>query len=441
MHVARQTTLQPATGSSIPRHIGTLLEVSGLLANKATAKHRRHHTNLCTGFLFLWPRICQPVPGHFHCLARFTPPRTQTPLTPASVATYTIAALAVSSVRRRPTLLPHLDENMPWAFIIGLVSAALLTPVAIVLARRFDLYDKPAKDNFHNVATPLLGGLGILAGITIATYILAPNSPRLTALIVGMVLVALVGLWDDKTPIAPIWKLVALIPGAVVSGLLLPDAVPALLWPVFVLGFLFVANSVNLLDTLDGITGLMTALASLVYGFMASSAGLVDLAIACLALSGACIGFLFFNWRIVRPAAIFLGDMGSLALGAGLFIIAACLFHHATSPADHIAALLPIGLVMSNSLLTIYIRKRNGLKALCRSKDHISERLHRYGMPRWQVTVYLALVTLLSSIGGLVTWLASSPLIEAAGIALGVLVIGSLALYSTRLRLPSETVP
>ena len=355
--------------------------------------------------------------------------------------TYTTVTLRMSTLRTALDTAGILFMVMPVAFLVSLCTTVALTPVVIALARKAGLLDRPAADRFHRVPTPLLGGLGILVATALGIYITAPDSAMLSVLILSMALVALVGLWDDKTAIAPKWKLLALVPGAVAAVLLFPGEMPAFWWPVFVLGFLFVSNSVNLLDTLDGLTGLMTALSAAAFGTMASFQGLSELSIAAFAVSGACVGFLFFNWRLILPAAIFLGDMGSLALGAALFIFVACLAQHATSPADFVAVLLPIGLVTGNALLTMYIRKRKGLKALARSKDHISERLCRAGVPAPEVTMWMGLVTLVSCVAGVVAWVASSLSVELVAIAIGVFGIGYLAFYSFNLDLPPEGSP
>jgi len=323
-------------------------------------------------------------------------------------------------------------------FAISLLAGLLFTPLAMVLARKVGLYDKPSAKKLHTNPTPLLGGLAVLAAMFVGMWLVVPDASLLPPIILSMSLVALAGLFDDVRPTAPLWKLLALIPGAVAAMMLWPGEIPILLWPGFILGFLFVTNSVNLLDTIDGLTGLMTALSAAALGTMASFQGLADLSIAAFAMSGACVAFLFFNWRLIFPAAIFLGDMGALAIGGGLFIFAAYLVQYATTPADYVAVVLPIALVMVNSLLTVYIRKRKGLKALARTKDHISERLWRYGVPRWEVTLWLALVTLISCGAGVVAWLASLLVVEIVAIAIGILAIAYLSCYSLNLDLPAE---
>ena len=109
--------------------------------------------------------------------------------------------------------------------------------------------------------------------------------------------------------------------------------VPELLWPgvdfVFDLGPFYVpiaafiivgmSNAVNLTDGLDGLAGLISATAFAAFGAISLMQGQVFLARFCFTLVGALFGFLWFN---VHPAELFMGDTGSLALGATLAVVA-----------------------------------------------------------------------------------------------------------------------
>ncbi len=79
------------------------------------------------------------------------------------------------------------------------------------------------------------------------------------------------------------------------------------------------SNAVNLTDGLDGLAGLITATAFAAYGGIALLQGQIFLARFCFTLVGALFGFLWFN---VHPAELFMGDTGSLSLGATLGIVA-----------------------------------------------------------------------------------------------------------------------
>jgi phospho-N-acetylmuramoyl-pentapeptide-transferase len=84
----------------------------------------------------------------------------------------------------------------------------------------------------------------------------------------------------------------------------------------YLVGF---TNAVNLTDGLDGLAAGTVALAAGAFAVVTAAVGRPEVAILCAALAGACAGFLWFN---AHPAAVFMGDVGSNALGAALAAIA-----------------------------------------------------------------------------------------------------------------------
>ena len=91
------------------------------------------------------------------------------------------------------------------------------------------------------------------------------------------------------------------------------------------------ANAVNLTDGLDGLAGGLSAIAFLTFGIIAWGSGWVegyqDIAIFCFVIVGALMAFLVFN---SNPAKVFMGDTGSLALGATLATVAILTDHEIT---------------------------------------------------------------------------------------------------------------
>ena len=91
------------------------------------------------------------------------------------------------------------------------------------------------------------------------------------------------------------------------------------------------SNAVNLTDGLDGLAGGLSAIAFLTFGIIAWGSGWVDgyqdIAVFCFILVGSLLGFLIFN---TYPAKVFMGDTGSLALGATLATVAVLTDHEIT---------------------------------------------------------------------------------------------------------------
>jgi len=79
------------------------------------------------------------------------------------------------------------------------------------------------------------------------------------------------------------------------------------------------SNATNLTDVLDGLLGGLATISYGTYGLIALNQNRIDIAIVCFSVVGGLLAFLIFNHK---PAKIFMGDVGSLALGAGLAAIA-----------------------------------------------------------------------------------------------------------------------
>jgi phospho-N-acetylmuramoyl-pentapeptide-transferase len=224
------------------------------------------------------------------------------------------------------------------------------------------------KTHLGKSGTPTMGGVLIVLATVIPTLLWArlDNLYTLTALVV-LLWLGVVGFMDDYLKIVRKkteglrgrYKIV----GQAVLGLALGvlilavpfSEVPATwtqipfikswhvaFWPpVYVLFVMVViaggSNAVNLTDGLDGLAAGLSAIAAVTFGVFAYLLGRVDssdyldlfylpgageLTIFCVALSGGCIGFLWFN---AHPAQVFMGDTGSLAIGGVLGAIAVLL--------------------------------------------------------------------------------------------------------------------
>ncbi len=116
---------------------------------------------------------------------------------------------------------------------------------------------------------------------------------------------------------------------------------------VLIVGF---SNAVNLTDGLDGLAGLISATAFATYGGIALLQGQIFLARFCFSLVGALFGFLWFN---VHPAELFMGDTGSLSLGATLSVVALMTGQWILLP---IIAVIPVSNVLSVIIQTSYFK-------------------------------------------------------------------------------------
>ena len=201
------------------------------------------------------------------------------------------------------------------AFLVALV----LAPVLVRFAIGRNLLDVPNARSSHEVPTPRLGGLAVIAGVWAA----APFISETFLFLAAATLAGLVGVLDDFVDL-PFWlKAAGQATVAFVLLFLVPPPISLAagpLWPVALLfGVVWVVALVNAYNFMDGIDGIAGGTAILNALFLATFVGTTGLR-ACLAvLAAAVAGFLAWN---ISPARIFLGDSGSHFVGFFLGAVA-----------------------------------------------------------------------------------------------------------------------
>jgi UDP-N-acetylmuramyl pentapeptide phosphotransferase/UDP-N-acetylglucosamine-1-phosphate transferase len=171
--------------------------------------------------------------------------------------------------------------------------------------------DVPNDRSLHNAPTPRVGGWGIVPVVIIAVLLSAPG---LWCAAVGTVFLAAVSQMDDRRGLPARVRFAAHLAAVVGLVVAFPANVPW--WALVILAFLmlWLVNLYNFMDGADGLAGGMALFGFAGYAVAAllSERPLPELGWSSAAVSGAALGFLFFNFH---PARIFLGDAGSISLG------------------------------------------------------------------------------------------------------------------------------
>jgi len=231
-------------------------------------------------------------------------------------------------------------------FITSFSLSLILTPLASRLGRRLKIIDWPGGRRAHAGKIPRLGGaplfiafissIGVAAWCKILTagyHRSAGDFTRLKGLLIGSLAAFLFGLIDDKFDLPP-W------PQFIFQFVLALISLATLLWlerftlpffgfvalsdyawgywvhiPLTILWVMGMINTVNWLDGLDGLAAGVGAILCLVLAIHMYSRGQTSVALLSLALLGALLGFLPYNFT---PARIFLGSAGAFFLGYAL---------------------------------------------------------------------------------------------------------------------------
>ena len=289
--------------------------------------------------------------------------------------------------------------------------------------------------------TPTMGGLLIVLSIVISTLLWArPGDPLVLLVLSTLCYMAVLGFWDDYTKIArkrskgvsARTKLVCQgLWAVVVTAVLLRlpvtrDRAVQLMVPFFkepvienmgvVLGFVFVAvilvgasNAVNLTDGLDGLAigcSSSVALSYLILAYVAGHSvfaeylsvpyvkGAGEVAVFCGCMMGASLGFLWYN---CHPAAVFMGDTGSLALGGAIAMVAIVIKQELT--------LVIVGGVFVIEALSVILQvlsfKIRGKRIFAMAPIH-----HHFEMKNWsetQVTVRFWILSIIFALLGVLS--------------------------------------
>lgn len=164
-------------------------------------------------------------------------------------------------------------------------------------------------------------------------------------------------------------------------GLTAVPTVPVLLdigilyLPLAVIVISGTANAVNIVDGLDGLAGVIAATAFIAYGIIAFMQDQQFLVIFCFTVVGACFAFLWFN---AKPAQMFMGDVGSQALGGALGVVALMTNQWLILP---IIAIVPLSSLLSSSLQVLYFRYTGGKRLFKMAPLH-----HHFELIGWSET-------------------------------------------------------
>lgn len=293
------------------------------------------------------------------------------------------------------------------AIVLSALAAGVLSLVLCGIVRGIALRERamiaPRPDRWNSIATPTMGGVGFALAaliITVAAQLVTgtlPTRPYEVAVPAAAFAMLVIGILDDRIQLSPLAKLVSsLIVGALtvfVIGTSQPGALP---WPATlaaVIWFGGVVHALNLLDNMDGLAAgiAMCAAALLAYFFAPVLGDAVVIYLA--ALTGSLIGFFYWNRR---PARLFMGDAGSLFIGATL--AAASLVPLTAAKGDVYQAAAIIGLVLVvplfDTTFVLVLRRLAGRKATRGGTDHVSHRLVSLGFSERNAVRILYLVGL-----------------------------------------------
>jgi UDP-GlcNAc:undecaprenyl-phosphate GlcNAc-1-phosphate transferase len=270
--------------------------------------------------------------------------------------------------------------------------------------------------DLHETPLPRLGGVPILLSFLVAVGVAllarlhfpaladALSIRTLLTVLVPGTLIFLLGLYDDIHSIGPYTKFAVQGVAAIMlfAGGLGIHALPVLfgarhlVWyiglPFTVLWVIGITNAFNLIDGLDGLAAGSALFSTSIVFVVAISSGSSSMSLLTIALAGAILGFLRFNFN---PATIFLGDCGSLFIG---FMLSALALAGSEKAPTVIAIAIPIvsfGLPILETTLSVLRRLIGGRPVFTADREHIHHKMLQQGMSPRQVVIALYAVSAL----------------------------------------------
>ncbi len=327
------------------------------------------------------------------------------------------------------------------SFGLAFLICLLMIPGLRQVCFRLGWVALPRADRWHSQATPTMGGIAVFSAFTLSlsASLLAlqlgvahlSSQPigqfnlQSWGFLAGSLVIFGLGVLDDIKHISPQAKLIGQISAAaivilfgsttnfftpILSNSLLADFLNLLLTFLWLVG---ITNAINLLDNMDGLAGGIVLITTGLLAFLFWRAGNAGLVLVCLALMGANLGFLWFNFP---PARLFMGDSGSMFLGFTLAALAI-----ARQPqASNVFAILAVPsllflLPILDTLLVTITRLLRGASPVQGGRDHTSHRLIAFGFKERQVLVILYTAALLSGV--------LAVMIESAGYRLSLILV------------------
>lgn len=349
-------------------------------------------------------------------------------------------------------------------FLLGTCASLLITPLVIRAAGALRLYDSPdGVRRLHASPVPRLGGIAVYLATAIVSagffligtkvfvpgHAITPDNARvLIGTFIGASLLFLVGLLDDVRGLPPSAKFVGQVAAAIIAyyfGVRLESAtlgygvgvpVGILSAPLVLLWIIGVTNAYNFIDGLNGLAGGIAVVACATIVIVGMTLGNIAVLVPAVALGGALLGFLHYNFPRAR---VFLGDSGSMSVG---FVLAVLLLKSAQVRGPSVLVVVPI-LAMFVPLLDVMLaiirRWLRGVPLSGADARHIHHRLMALGLSEERTSIVLWVLALAMAAFGLLIAL-TAPYVATSIAIFGLVGLSILVIYGTNLLSYDELV-
>ncbi len=309
-----------------------------------------------------------------------------------------------------------------WVPLLSMLLAAFFVHRSIALLCHYGFAAEMGARHIHKRVIPTAGGIGMIAAFILSCLIynawiygfhLENAVPINLDLFIPVILLFFIGLYDDRFGMRPVVKLMGQIAACLLAwicglrfgaffGIPLPEYLSCI---ITVFWFLLFINAFNLIDGLDGLAAGLAVLAGLSLAAILFINREWSAAILALALVGACLGFLRYNFH---PARVFMGDTGSMFLGYMLAGIGLVTSNKGVSFFAMMVPIMACGIPLIDTMLAVWRRatfkilsKRSWREIMSADRSHLHHRIldaQHANQSRTAVIIYI-LAIILSVVG------------------------------------------
>ncbi len=320
----------------------------------------------------------------------------------------------------------------------------LATPLVRVMAYKVGAVDVPNDSRrIHTHPVPRLGGFAIFLGFIVAALLFANIDRQIQGVLIGSVIIVIMGVIDDITPLPALLKFVIQIIAALVAvlhGVEIESIINPIFWsskefihfgiwsvPISVIWIVAVTNSVNLIDGLDGLAVGVSTIAAVTMLLIAFIGMEWNIVIILAALVGGCLGFAPYN---KNPAKIFMGDTGALFLGFILATMSIIGLFKYYAVITFVVPFIILGFPIFDTVSAVFRRLAHGKNPMEPDKKHFHHRLIDMGFTQKQAVSILYLISTLLGVAALV--MSTQGEIRALIVVAAVIIIAAIVFYIRR---------
>jgi len=302
---------------------------------------------------------------------------------------------------------------------VSFLITLLLLPHLAGMASRIGLVDLPTRRKVHQTPKPLVGGIGIVAGLSIASLLFIPLT-SLKGFYAGLLILMISGFLDDYRELQPRLKFIFQITAALLMIYLSDNVLHtfgdlfsfgeinlgAMAIPATVFCTVGVINAINMIDGLDGLAGGLSFISLLAFSVLASLNGQRELMLVSICLAAAVMAFLKYNFS---PASLFMGDAGSLSLGFALGYLSIALTQWEGSRVSPVVPLLVLSVPLVDTVTIMTRRLMKGRSPFEADRFHTHHILIRLGLSREAAVKVLLAISLTMALIGIAGVVAEIP--------------------------------